>query len=97
MAHSLMAHTSALLLLHHDSLKCTGNVVEEEQQFKPLATLPLFPVLVSSVQPMDRLGVRKGSVGTRSQSPTRDVSTAKAVVKTVAMEHSKADVIMTRV
>lgn len=86
-----MAHISALLLLDHDSLKCTGNVVEEEQQLNPLATLPLVPVFVSSVQPVDPFGARKGSVGSRS-SPIRDVNTAKAVVKKVAMEHSDADV-----
>lgn len=92
MAPPLMAHISALLLLDHDSLKCTGNVVEEEQrQLNPLATRPLFPVFVSSVQPVDPFGARKGSAGSRS-SPTRDVTTAKAVVKKAAMEHSNADV-----
>ncbi len=98
MAHSLMAHTSALLLLEHDSLKCTGRVVvEEEEQHKPLATLPLFPVLVSPVQPrgrLDSIGVRKESAGSHTPSPTTDVKTAKAVVKTVAMEHSNGEVIM---
>lgn len=86
-----MAHISALLLLDHDSLKCTGNVVEEEQQLNPLATLPLFCVFVSSVQPMELFRARQGSVGSRS-SPFRDVNTAKAIVKKVAMEHSNADV-----
>lgn len=95
MAHSLMAHTSALLLLEHDSLKCTGVVVEEEEQHKPLATLPLFTVSVSSVQPMGRsnsVGVRKGSAG--SHTPITDVRITKAVVKTVAMERSNGGVIM---
>lgn len=95
LAHSLMAHTSAWLLLDHNSLKCTGDVVEGEQQLNPVATLPLFPMLVNSVQPPDWLGVRRGSVGSRTQSPTIDVCTAKAVVKTVAMEHSNTDVILT--
>lgn len=91
MAHSLMALTSALLLLEHGSLKCTG-VMVEEQQLKPLATLPAFPALVSSVQLMGRsnsMGVRKGTTGSHTLSPTTDVSTTKAMVKTVAMEHSK--------
>lgn len=87
----LTARISALLLLDHDGLKCTGNVVEEEQRLNPLATLPLFPAFVSSVQPMDPLGARKGSAGSRS-SPIRAVNTARAVVKKVAMEHSNTDV-----
>lgn len=96
MAHSLMAHTSALLLLEHGSLKCTG-VMVEEQQCKPLATLPVFPVLVSSVRLMARsnsIGVRKGTTGSHTLSPTTDVSTTKAMVKTVAMEHSNGEVKM---
>lgn len=87
----LTAHISASLLLDRDSLKCTGNVVEDEQQLNPLAAPPLFPASVSAVRPMDPFGARKGSVGSRS-SPVRDVSTAKAAVEKVAMEHSKADV-----
>lgn len=97
LAHSLMAHTSAWLLLVHNSLKCTGDVVEGEQQLNPVATLPLCPMLVNSVQRPDWLGVRRGSVGSHTQSPTRNVCTAKVVVKTVAMEHSNTDVILTHV
>lgn len=97
LAHSLMAHTLDWLLLVHNSLKCTGDVVEGEQQLNPVATLPLFPMLVSSVQPLDWLGVRRGSVGSHTQSPTRNVCIAKVVVKTVAMEHSNTDVILTHV
>lgn len=92
MAHSLMAHTSALPLLECGSHKRTGVVVvfEEEQQCKPLATLRHLPVLVSSVQRMgqsNRLEVREGSAGNH----TPVVSTASAVVKTVAMGHSSVE------
>lgn len=93
MAHSLMAHTSALLLPEHDSLKCTG--VGMEEQYKLGATLPLFPMLVSSVQTMGQsnsIGFTKGSAGTHTQSPATDVRTAKAVVKIAAMEHSNEEI-----
>lgn len=95
MVHSLMAHTSALVLHAHDSLKCKGVVVEEEEQYKQF---PLFPVIVSSVLLMGQsisIGFRKGSTGSHTQSPATDVSTIKAVAKTVATENRNREVVMT--
>lgn len=91
MAQSLMAHTSVLLPLRLDSLKCT-RVADKEEHYKPSATLPLFPLIVSSVQLMSKsisIGLRKGSAGSLTPSHTRDVSTIKAVTRTVATEPSK--------
>ena len=54
-------------------------------------------MLVSSVQLMgqsDTTGFTKGKAGSHTQSPATDVSAARAVVKTVAMEHSNGEVII---
>lgn len=67
-----------------------------EEQSKPSAIMALFPMLVSSVQLviLSSMGARKGSAGSRAQSPATDVSTASATVKTVPMDHSSKEVIM---
>lgn len=78
-----MAHTSTLLLLNHNSLKRTGSVVEEDHRSRPLATPPLFAVLLGPVQLVDQVEATQESVGSPTHSQSEDAGTADAISETV--------------
>lgn len=94
MAHSLMAPTSALLLLKPCSLMSSGPVQGEEEQCKLRAIMLLFLVILCPVQQMIQsvsTGLRRESAD--SHSRTTDVSPAIVVVQRVAMRHNKGQTV----